>query len=490
MTDLSDLAGFIDGLSSGRVLCIGDVMLDRYVMGSVERISPEAPIPILRIESERTMLGGVGNVAANIAALHGGGSFVATIGEDGAGLEITRMLRLLTTISVDLVMAPHRQTTVKTRFVGAGQQLMRADVESLKPLEGDALRKMRARACVNIAAHQAVILSDYGKGLLSPDSIATIIDQARTAGVPVIVDPKGTDYSRYTGASIITPNQKELMLATGLPAKSDDEVVAACRKLIAECDLGAVLATRSADGMTLVQKDQDPVHLCAQAREVFDVSGAGDTVVATFALAIASGLDWVRAARLANTAAGIVVAKSGTATVSAAELSHGLHNQDLDAAGAKVASLDQAIIQVASWRDRGLNVGFTNGCFDLLHPGHISLLTQAKGACDRLVVGLNSDASVKRLKGAHRPVQTEASRATVLGALGAVDLVIIFADDTPLQLIESLQPDVLIKGADYTIATVVGADIVQNYGGKVVLAKLQDGHSTTSTIKRLHGTNP
>jgi len=488
MSDISDLAGLIEGLNGARVLCIGDVMLDRYVSGSVERISPEAPIPVLRIEKERSMLGGVGNVAANIQALNGGGGFISMVGKDGAGREVEHLLETLSNVQPNLVTIPDRPTTLKTRFVGGAQQLMRADTESTEPLDDAEQQILQTRAAAQMANHGALVLSDYGKGVLSTSTLKTIIDAAKKASVPVIVDPKGNDYTRYAGASIVTPNKKELSEATNLPAGTDDEVVTACQKLIAECSLGGVLATRSADGMTLVLKDQAPIHLTAEAREVFDVSGAGDTVVATLALAIASGASWVDAAMLANTAAGIVVGKSGTATVSSDELSHALHAQDLDAAGAKVATLDQATAQVTQWRNRGYSVGFTNGCFDLLHPGHISLLSQSKKACDRLVIGLNCDASVKRLKGDSRPVQTEASRAAVLGALGAVDLVVIFGEDTPINLIENLRPDVLVKGADYTIDTVVGADIVQSYGGKVVLAKLEDGHSTTNTIERLSST--
>lgn len=488
VTDLSNLAGLIDRMSGARVLCVGDVMLDRYVSGTVERISPEAPIPVLRVEAERAMLGGAGNVAANLAALGGAGRFVALVGDDGAGDEIARLLKSLPGISADLVVDPGRNTTLKTRFVGAGQQLIRADVESIEDLDGEALADLNARITQDVKGHGAVVVSDYGKGVLGDAVIATVIKQAKAAGACVIVDPKGTDYARYSGADVVTPNKKELAEATGLPVRSDAEVVLACEALIASCGIGGVLATRSADGMTLVRKGADPVHLKAEAREVFDVSGAGDTVVACLSLALAGGADWPAAANLANTAAGIVVAKSGTATVTAAELGQALHHLDLDAAEAKTASLDQAAARVAAWRDQGLRVGFTNGCFDLLHPGHISLLTQASTACDRLVVGLNADASVKRLKGDTRPVQSEASRAAVLGALVAVDLVVLFGDDTPLALIEALKPDVLVKGADYTVDTVVGADIVQAYGGKVVLAELADGHSTTSTIARLTDT--
>jgi len=486
MTTLSSLADLIERLNGARVLCVGDVMLDRYVMGEVERISPEAPIPVLRTQRETSMLGGAGNVASNIAALGGGGRFVGVVGEDAAGDEIARLLSNLQAIHADLVRDSERHTTLKTRFVGSNQQLMRADVESTEALSAQCQAQVLEHITHSGDTIGAVVLSDYGKGVLSDTIIQGVITKAHAAKIPVVIDPKGSDYSRYRGADIITPNKKELMDATAMPARTDDDVVAACMHLIESCGVGGVLATRSADGMTLVTKDLDPLHLKAEAREVFDVSGAGDTVVATLALALAGGADLNDAASLANTAAGIVVGKAGTATVSGAELARALHHQDLGQAEAKLNDLDRAIAKVALWRDQGLKVGFTNGCFDLLHPGHISLLSQARAACDRLVVGLNSDSSVRGLKGETRPVQSEAARAAVLGALVAVDLIVLFSDETPIQLIEALRPNVLVKGADYTIDTVVGADIVHGYGGRVVLADLVDGHSTTNTIERMN----
>ena len=486
MTTLSSLADLIERLNGARVLCVGDVMLDRYVMGEVERISPEAPIPVLRTQRETSMLGGAGNVASNIAVLGGGGRFIGVVGEDAAGDEIARLLSNLQAIHADLVRDSERHTTLKTRFVGSNQQLMRADVESTEALSAQCQAQVLEHITHSGDTIGAVVLSDYGKGVLSDTIIQGVITKAHAAKIPVVIDPKGSDYSRYRGADIITPNKKELMDATAMPARTDDDVVAACMHLIESCGVGGVLATRSADGMTLVTKDRDPLHLKAEAREVFDVSGAGDTVVATLALALAGGADLNDAASLANTAAGIVVGKAGTATVSGAELARALHHQDLGQAEAKLNDLDRAIAKVALWRDQGLKVGFTNGCFDLLHPGHISLLSQARAACDRLVVGLNSDSSVRGLKGETRPVQSEAARAAVLGALVAVDLIVLFSDETPIQLIEALHPNVLVKGADYTIDTVVGADIVHGYGGRVVLADLVDGHSTTNTIERMN----
>lgn len=485
MTELSTLAGLIETFSAARVITVGDVMLDRYVSGAVERISPEAPIPVLHVESERAMLGGAGNVAANLAALGGGGPFVAVTGGDAIGDEVRRLLNSLGEIAPALAVDEGRRTTLKTRFVGAGQQLMRADVESSEPIADDVLNEVVKRARAALDETGALVLSDYGKGVLTDAVIADVIAAAHGAGKPVIVDPKGRDYARYKGANIVTPNKKELFEATGLPTASDADVTAACEHLIATCGIGGVLATRSADGMTLVLKDQPPRHFKAEAREVFDVSGAGDTVVAALALGLAAGATAADAAHLANIAAGIVVGKSGTATVSAQELTQAIHHQDLNQAEAKLTGLEQAEVKAAAWRAQGLTVGFTNGCFDLLHPGHISLLTQARAACDRLVVGLNSDSSVRKLKGETRPVQSEAARAAVLGALAAVDMVVIFSEDTPLSLLERLRPDVLVKGADYAINEVVGADLVQGYGGRVVLADLAEGHSTTNTIARL-----
>ncbi len=485
MSAPSILTELIERLSTARVLMVGDVMLDRYVSGEVERISPEAPIPVLRVARETAMLGGAGNVAANVAALGGVGAFVALLGDDDAGAEIRHLVKLLVGIEPFFSVDAGRRTTLKTRFVGGNQQLVRADVETLEPIDGEILDALCTHVRSAVRDQGAVILSDYGKGVLHTKLLRVIIEEAQANAVPVVIDPKGREYARYKGADLITPNKRELADATGMPVDSDADVIAACEHLIASCELRGVLATRSAQGMTLVRAGHEPVHFKTQAREVYDVSGAGDTVAATLALALAAGADAKDAARLANIAAGVVVGKSGTATVSAHELSQTLHHMDLDRAEAKSAGLDQAVVRVRSWRKRGLKVGFTNGCFDLLHPGHIALLEQARQSCDRLVVGLNSDASIKRLKGEARPVQGEAARAAVLGALSAVDLVVLFSEDTPLCLIEALQPDVLVKGADYSVETVVGADMVQAYGGVVLLAELIPGHSTTETIRRL-----
>lgn len=486
MTDQSVLAARAAALQSATVLCAGDVMLDRFVYGDVDRISPEGPIPVLRIRREAAMLGGAGNVVRNLVGLGAAATFLTCVGDDAPGREVATLIDALPGVDPVLQVAPGRQTTIKTRFVAGNQQLLRADEETLAPVADLALDRLLGEAAGQMARSGALVLSDYGKGVLPPRVARGLIEAARAAGVPVVVDPKGADWERYRGATVVTPNRKELAEAAGLPTGSDAEIIAAARALIDRCGLDTILVTRSQEGMTLVPRDGEPRHLPAQAREVYDVSGAGDTVVATVAAALACGADLEEAARLANVAAGIVVGKVGTAAVAVEELLHTLRRQDLEEDEAKVLQLAAAQEKVAQWRARGLSVGFTNGCFDLLHPGHVSLLAQAKASCDRLVVGLNSDASVKRLKGETRPVQSEAARATVLGSLASVDMVVIFGEDTPLSLIQALRPDVLVKGADYTVETVVGADIVQGYGGRVMLAKLEDGFSTTATIARMN----
>ena len=332
-----------------------------------------------------------------------------------------------------------------------------------------------------------VVLSDYAKGVLPPELVRQLIETAQSAARPVVVDPKGRDFARYAGATVLTPNRAELGFAAGESLETDDAIVATCRDLIARHRLGAILVTRSRDGMTLVSADGRVAHLGAVAREVFDVSGAGDTVVATLAAALGQSIDLIAAAQLANAAAGVAVGKAGTAAVRAADLLHAVRAGDLSASEAKIVPLAGALEAVAGWRAQGQRIGFTNGCFDLLHPGHISLLRQARQGVDRLVVGLNGDASVRRLKGADRPVQGESARAQVLASLETVDLVVVFAEDTPVRLIEALRPDCLVKGSDYTVDQVVGADIVQGYGGTVLIAENEPGYSTTGTIRRLRG---
>ena len=485
MVEYSALSAIVDALPGARVLCVGDVMLDRFVYGQVERISPEAPIPILRVERERSMLGGAGNVVRNLAVLGAETCFVSVIGDDPAGRDITRLVAAEAGVEPHLLTQRDRSTTIKLRYVAGSQQLLRADSETIAPISSALEIQVVQRAIDDLDRAAVVVLSDYGKGVLTAGATRGIIDAARARGRIVLVDPKGGDYERYRGASLLKPNRRELAEASRMPVDSDQAIVAAARHIIATCGVAEILVTRSQDGMTLIGAEGEPRHLPARAREVFDVSGAGDTVIATLAAALAIGQNTLAAARLANAAASIVVGKIGTAVAERQEIQAALHSRDLMTGEAKTVTLSQALDRVAAWRAKGLKVGFTNGCFDLLHPGHVALLSQARAACDRLIVGLNADASVKRLKGATRPVQSEAARAVVLGSLASVDLVVIFAEDTPLELIRALKPDVLVKGADYTIATVVGADAVQSWGGRVLLADLMAGHSTTATLKKI-----
>ena len=485
MTTIQSLHSWLPKLANATVLCIGDVMLDQYVYGDVERVSPEAPIPVLNVGRRTHAIGGAGNVVCNITALGAAAQLVSVVGDDTSGNQVRDLLAGMDGIDPQLLADADRPTTVKTRFIAGSQQLLRADDETTGNLAQDLLERVlgTAIAALGPAAPGAMILSDYGKGVLTDEVIRQLISAAQTAKVPVVVDPKGADYAKYSGADILTPNRRELSEATRMATGGTDEIVAAAQQLIESCGVRHVLVTRGGEGMSLVSADGATVHLPALAREIFDVSGAGDTVVAVLATGLAAGMPVADAAQLANVAAGLVVAKVGTAVVRNAELADAV-----DAAASisdKIVDQKRLAEQVAQWRSRGLSVGFTNGCFDLVHPGHISLLEQAKSASDRLIVGLNSDASVTRLKGEGRPVQDAAARGRVLASVTAVDAVVVFEDDTPLELIRQIRPDVLVKGADYELDEVVGGDIVEAYGGRVVLADLVDGFSTTETIARL-----
>ena len=470
-----------------RLLCIGDVMLDHFIYGSVERVSPEAPIPVLKVARESRMLGGAGNVARNATALGANVSLIAIVGDDTPGRDIAQLIKQEVKLNANLVVVPGRPTTVKTRFVANAQQLLRADLEETAPLAGEAEQRLCALIDSEVQDADVVLVSDYGKGVLSPAVAAHAVKAARKAKTPIVVDTKAGDWSAYRGASLLTPNARELSAAARMPCASDAEVEAAGGKLLADFDLGAIVVTRSERGVTVLERGKAPVHLAAEAREVFDVSGAGDTVLALLALTLGAGGDLGDAAVLANAGAGIVVAKTGTAVVHPDDLQRALRSSEMKSAQDKIMSLDAAADEVGRWRAKGLSVGFTNGCFDLLHPGHISLLTQARATCDRLIVGLNTDASVRRLKGEGRPVNSQMARAVVLAALETVDAVVLFDEETPLKLIEAIKPNVLVKGADYKLEAVVGADFVISNGGRVVLAELVPGQSTTGVIERMDG---
>jgi D-beta-D-heptose 7-phosphate kinase/D-beta-D-heptose 1-phosphate adenosyltransferase len=466
------------------VLVLGDVMLDRFIYGAVDRISPEAPVPVIAVEKETAMLGGAGNVARNVAALGAKAVLIGLVGQDDAGAALRGMIDAEPGLEAELVVDPQRRTTEKVRYISGSHQMLRVDREDRGP--GDAATLLSAFKA-HLAAADVVVLSDYAKGVLTVEVVRGAIDAARAAGKPVIVDPKSRDFARYDGATLIKPNRKEAAEATGVTDTSDEASEDAGAAILAMAPgLEAALITRGGAGMTLSVRGQPHVHLPATAIEVFDVSGAGDTVAATLALALAAGASLADAAHLANLAGGLVVAKLGTDVVTAAELTAVAVSAQGEPGEIKIADREQAKAIVEGWRARGLKVGFTNGCFDLLHPGHVSLLSQAKAACDRLIVGLNTDASVSKLKGPTRPVQKEQGRATVLASLSSVDLVVLFGEETPLDLIKAFHPDVLVKGADYTVETVVGSDIVLGYGGEVVLAELKQGQSTTNLIARMN----
>jgi D-beta-D-heptose 7-phosphate kinase / D-beta-D-heptose 1-phosphate adenosyltransferase len=469
------------------VLCIGDLMLDHFVYGDVSRVSPEAPSLVIAVGREEQLLGGAGNVARGVAALGARCIFVGVIGEDESGRALTRTFadEYGDAIETHLLVDASRPTTRKVRFVSDhhSTHLLRADWEMAAPLRAD-IEQALIRACLlALPRADAVVLSDYAKGVLSRAVIRAVIDKARELGKPVVVDPKGTDFSVYRGATLVTPNRKELADATRLGARSEAEVAAAAEQLAATVESDGILVTRSEEGMTLYTARDGALHVPAYPVKIRDVSGAGDTVAAVMAVMLAAGADLETSARAANAAAAVVVGKRGTSTASVAELRSRLLPSASLAAEEKVifdwSMLDE---RLAEWR--GLRIGFTNGCFDLLHPGHVKLMTEARAACDRLVVGLNSDASVRRLKGPERPVQDQQARAEVLAALEAVDLVVIFEQDTPVELIGRLGPTVLVKGADYRLDEVVGRDLVEARGGKVVLVDLVPGYSTSALVKR------
>jgi D-beta-D-heptose 7-phosphate kinase/D-beta-D-heptose 1-phosphate adenosyltransferase len=481
----NELAAIARKFHTARVLVVGDVILDRYIFGAVHRLSPEAPIPVLKPATSYATLGGAANVAMNIATLGGKAILIGVTGNDLAGNEICRLLRNTPSITSAVVRIEGRPTTSKTRFMTGSHQLLRLDEEVTDQLDTNASSAVIKAVDNNLAAADVIVLSDYAKGVLCDGVLEAILVRAKDMGRLVIADPKREDFAAYRGATVLTPNENEVRLATRIDAAQDADADRAGRAAMEETGAEAVLVTRSAKGVTLVRRGAGVIHLATRAREVADVSGAGDTLVAALAVALGAGADLPEAAMLANATAGISVGKQGTATVSRQELLNTLHLDDLVATDRKVVTLDEAVIKVADWRHCGLRVGFANGCFDLIHPGHVQLLSEARAACDRLIVALNTDASVKRLKGPTRPLQNELARATVMASMAPVDLVILFDEDTPLRIIQALRPDVLVKGSDYTIDQVVGGDLVQGWGGRVLLVTLREGHSTTETIRRM-----
>jgi len=475
-----------DRLSAFRdidILVVGDVMLDFYLWCRVNRISPEAPVPVVRVEEKTSVLGGAANVAANLAGLGCRVALLGTVGDDEAGRTLCSKLDQAS-IANHLLMDPRKPTTTKTRVLAQGQQLIRLDEEDPGSIAAATARELSVSVERLLSGKRAVICSDYGKGLLAGDICENIIALCRRRHVPVLIDPKGRDWGRYRGATCITPNEPELAVVAEGPTGSEADLLREAVKVQKQFDLEHLLVTRGARGMLLIDSRSEARIIAAKPREVFDVSGAGDTVIALLAAGVAAGFGWVRAAQIANAAAGVVVGKVGTHAINLDELQLALR---LDEVGSshKIYTLADAKMRVDSWRTAGETIVFTNGCFDLLHAGHVKLLQAAAREANRLVVGLNSDASVTRLKGPERPILSQQDRASILAALECVDMVTIFEEDTPLQLIESLRPDVLVKGADYSIDRVVGREVVEGFGGKVVLVPLAAGSSTTSIVQAI-----
>lgn len=499
MNQKQNFDNILNNIEKSRVLLVGDVILDTFVYGQVSRISPEGPIPVLAATREDQMLGGAGNVFANLMSLGAKTTLVGIIGSDDAGKTVINKIKECEGDVLGLIEDARRPTIQKTRYQARSQQLLRVDYENYLDLTKELEAQIKEAIKANIDNSDCVVLSDYGKGVLSNEIISFTINLAKKKKIPVVVDPKGNDYTKYKGASIITPNKNELSQATGgMPTNSNEDIIKSANILIKNSGVKAVLATRSEDGMTLVEGyKKDPYHLSTKALEVYDVSGAGDTVVATVSAVLAAKGTMKDAAVLANMAGSIVVAKVGTATVNKQELTQSIEGLDKDLIKSSLSfiarnpSLNDALKQVQRWQDEGLKVGFTNGCFDILHYGHVNYLNHAREECDRLVVGINHDKSVKILKGQDRPVNDQNARASVLGALASVDMVVFFGaenqsdDNTPCEIVGFLKPDILMKGGDYKIDDLPEAKVALSYGGKVKIMSLYDGYSTTNIIEKM-----
>jgi len=464
-------------LSQSNVLVFGDVMLDRYVSGSVDRVSPEAPVPVLKPIKEEIRLGGAANVALNLSSLGSKVSLIGISGKDSSSSQISNLLKE-NKIKNEIVKS-NLPTITKLRLLSSKQQLLRVDNEEEFTKEDWNSAKKRFDRSIALTSNNLLIISDYGKGTLQ--DIPGLIKKAKKSNKIVLVDPKGNNFSKYKGADVITPNFSEFIGEVGA-VKSEREVTEKAKSLIKSLKLGALLVTRGPEGMTLFNKEKGNVvrsDFPTQAQEVFDVSGAGDTVIASVAAALSTGLDMTSAVKLANVAAGIVVGKSGTATASLSEIEPHFTGEDL------VFSLKEAKKHSVMLRKNGKKVVFTNGCFDILHAGHVHYLEQAKELGDELVVGLNSDSSVKTLKGPNRPINNLEERAKVLSSLKCVDRIVSFADETPIKLIKEIKPDVLVKGGDYKVKDVVGHKEIKSWGGEVKIIPLVTGLSTTNIIKKI-----
>ena len=467
--------------SEPNILVVGDLMLDHYLWGSCERISPEAPVQVVDISRETTVLGGAGNVINNLKALGAKVSVSSVIGDDDNGVELVAMLRAIDVETENIIIQKNRKTSKKSRVIAVSQQILRYDQESKNNIENDSVSRILDALSKSIANFECVILSDYGKGVLTDALCQGIIKLANEKGVKVLVDPKGTDFSKYKGAYLLTPNKKEAMLATKIEITDKESLQAALLKLKFDCNLGISLITLSEDGIAIY--DDKMKVFPTVAKEVFDVTGAGDTVIASIAFALSAGKNIEETAKFANLAAGVVVGKIGSATVSINEIEEyeaSLHKSTSDA---HIKTFEDIKTIVNRYKNNGKKVVFTNGCFDILHVGHVKYLQEAKSFGDVLIVGLNSDASVSRLKGPTRPINSASDRAYLLAALEAVDFVVPFNEDTPYELIKMIEPDILVKGGDYEGKEVVGTEFAR----ELKLVAFVNGKSTTKTIERIKG---
>lgn len=467
-------------LSGKRVLIIGDVMLDRYIWGDVNRISPEGPVPVVRVKERSQTLGGAANVALNLSTLGCSPVLTGITGTDSAGDELSLLLEKYN-IENKLVRSTSYNTICKTRVVAQSQQLLRIDEETLSVnFDHESILTLVKSIINNI---EAVIISDYAKGVCHENLLKPVLTLCNKKNIPVFVDPKRSDWTIYKGATCITPNKKEILLTMGEESQTEETIRLKAFSMLSKYDLKHILVTRGAEGMTLFSSETSAVHIPAKAKEVFDVSGAGDTVISTLAACVAAGMQMEDAARTANIAGGIVVGKIGTQPIYINELSLALDCASNN--NHKLCSLEAARMQVIQWRSQGKVIVFTNGCFDLLHVGHIHLLHAAKDKGDRLIVGLNSDQSVRNIKGELRPLLPVYERAAILSALECVDLIVVFDDDKPLELLETLCPDVLVKGADYTRVTTEGYEVIEKYGGKVEIVPLIETTDSKTLMDKL-----
>lgn len=479
-----DIESFFNRAGDLRALVIGDLMLDEYLWGKAERISPEAPVQVVDVQSEDIRLGGAGNVVNNLVTLGCRVAVCSVIGNDDNGSLLHNIFTGMGVETAALFTEPVRRTGKKTRVIAAHQQIVRIDRESREQISAESEEAIIAFLERECGSFQVLVVSDYLKGVLTVRVLQTIISVARSAGIPVVIDPKGSDYGKYRGATIITPNRKEAEQAARLPIVDEASLQAAATLLLGELQLDALLITRSEAGMSLFRGHGETLHIPTVAREVYDVTGAGDTVLAVLSLGLASGLPLEDAALLANAAAGIAVGKLGTSTVTPAEIMEDVASGHKDSDN-KIKNLDVLAALIAAEKAKGKKIVFTNGCFDLLHVGHVKYLQKARSCGDILVLGLNSDASIRRLKGEKRPLIGQDERAHILAALDCIDYVVMFDEDTPLKLIATLQPAVLVKGGDYTLDGVVGRDIVEAAGGRVELVSFVDGKSTTNIIEKI-----